>query len=171
MTYDLTYSIPNDIYWRGSAQPRPTVAKTWWAKFISAFGLVVIIAVMFAFLFYYVPFTDLEMLLLYLGTVLGVMIMFTAWIIQHRKIQKTYLRHNETNGPSHTVASAEGILAELSGVKSEIQWSFVQMIWPVRGATVVDLGASRLIVPDDALPHGTTQPEFIAQPQAWKDAA
>ena len=80
------------------------------------------------------------------------------------------MKYNAEAGEQQMVLSADGIVAERPGIKSEIKWDMVQTIWSIEGATLIDLHTARLSVPHAALPENTTPNDFEMQLHEWKSA-
>ncbi|MGB1234766.1 MAG: hypothetical protein ACPG5U_03430 [Planktomarina sp.] len=169
MIYDLKFDIPDDLYKRAVTQPI-TPARRKAAKWKEIRNFFAVIAFFVAGYFFGTAFfPNSHPLAVPFGSVFGAALVLIIWWRQHFAMVRLHRTYNDSAGLNHIILSAEKVIAMRPSIRTEMEWSFVKTVWAIDGATLIDLGTARLIVPDTALPSEVLQPEFLAQLQAWKD--
>lgn len=168
--FDLKFDIDPDLYKRAVTQPitaqRRKAMK--WKEVRNFFAVLGLGAC--SFLAGQAVFPYSHPVAVSAGAVFGAALVLLIWWRQHHAMVGLHSKYNETAGQQHVILSADKVIAMRPGIRSEMNWSFVQSVWAIDGATLIDLGTARLIVPDAALPSNVTQSQFKARLQSWKDA-
>lgn len=79
--------------------------------------------------------------------------------------------HWDRAGETSVTFSPEGLVIADGVSRRDLSWAAVDAVKAVRGGTVFRSGISMLVVPDKALPEGTTASAFREHVAQWKGAA
>lgn len=168
--YALQYDIPPALFQKAMTLPIKQVPlwKTLLMNIGAGVGAVAVMVVIILAMRLWFPERDPTSFIV--GLAFGYVSLLLIWHLQHRKHVRFHTRHDAQTGQNDITLDANGIVTAKPSIRTEMTWDFVQGFRTIAGATLIDLGAVRLIVPDDALPDGETPENFLGQLQSWKDA-
>lgn len=101
------------------------------------------------------------------GGFIGAVLVLAAWWRRHMKLVGIHKTYNDAGGVQRFHIDAEKIDVSRPHIRSSVDWPFVTGIRGIDGASLIELPTARLIVPDVALPEGTTPDAFRADLKTW----
>jgi hypothetical protein len=168
MSFNLTFEITPELYRRAITTPFGKIPSKNRVMVQNLAAAVLFPFSIFAFnRAFFAPDSLIAMLF---AAILGAGLVFAVWWRQHRKLVGVYSQYNDTGGTQSMHIGAAGISAQRPHIKSIIDWPFVNQVRSISGATLIELPAARLIVPDTALPEGVEPARFAAQLEEWRTA-
>lgn len=163
--FDLQFDIPAELYRKAITQPLPGREQPKGAR-LALRVMLTIVLMTGSIICFCLAFFSMEALApMGFGFALGAAIVLGLWWRQHRSLVGVHMDVNARAERHHYVINAEGITAAREHIRSEIGWPFVNTIWSVDGATLIEVQTARLIIPDAAL--DVTPDAFREQLETW----